>query len=113
MAPKRWINRRRPRAQGNHSLKSPISRVGNRLGLATMRSNRSIWARRSVMPNPRCVTTTRPRPERHCRSASPATGSLKKHNAEQSTLVNEALTGAWDDLAQPFSRATRLSQMGQ
>jgi len=46
-------------------------------------------------------------------AASPATGSLKKHVNEQNTLIAEALTGAWDDLAQPFSRATRLSQMGQ
>lgn len=46
-------------------------------------------------------------------SASPATGSFKKHVEEQNTLVADALTGAWDDLQQPFTRATRLSRMGQ
>lgn len=46
-------------------------------------------------------------------SASPATGSFKAHVVEQETLVNQALTAPWDDLPQPFSRATRLSRMGQ
>ncbi|NQV56750.1 MAG: 2-oxoglutarate dehydrogenase E1 component, partial [Rhodospirillales bacterium] len=37
-------------------------------------------------------------------SASPATGSLKAHNAQQSLLVEQALTWKAGDLLQPFKR---------
>lgn len=39
-------------------------------------------------------------------SASPATGSYKKHNAEQALLVEQALSWAFKDLPQPFRRAS-------
>ncbi|WP_184262389.1 2-oxoglutarate dehydrogenase E1 component [Novispirillum itersonii] len=41
-------------------------------------------------------------------SASPATGSYKKHNAEQALLADQALTYAAADLPQPFTRASKL-----
>ncbi|WP_142849602.1 2-oxoglutarate dehydrogenase E1 component [Telmatospirillum sp. J64-1] len=44
-------------------------------------------------------------------SASPATGSLKVHNAEQAKLVEDALCTSLDKLHQPFRRATALSNI--
>ena len=46
-------------------------------------------------------------------SASPATGVFKNHVAEQTRLVDQALTWAFQDIPQPFKRATKLSKMGQ
>ncbi|GAB3450986.1 2-oxoglutarate dehydrogenase E1 component [Insolitispirillum peregrinum] len=49
-------------------------------------------------------------------SASPATGLMKKHVAEQNRLAEQALdVKAWPyiDLPQPFKRATTLSKMGE
>ena len=42
-------------------------------------------------------------------SASPATGSAKKHIAEQTTLVREALSVPVKDLQQPFLRAFKFT----
>ncbi|MBF0093824.1 MAG: 2-oxoglutarate dehydrogenase E1 component [Alphaproteobacteria bacterium] len=42
-------------------------------------------------------------------SASTASGLLKRHHAEQALLVEQALTGAADEIVQPFRRPTQLS----
>ena len=42
-------------------------------------------------------------------SASTASGLLKRHQAEQALLVEQALTGKAGDIAQPFRRPTQLS----
>ncbi|MGB0750109.1 MAG: 2-oxoglutarate dehydrogenase E1 component [Magnetospiraceae bacterium] len=41
-------------------------------------------------------------------SASPATGQMKIHVAEQNKLVNDALTTPLDQLPRPFTRGTKL-----
>ncbi|WP_404381613.1 2-oxoglutarate dehydrogenase E1 component [Caenispirillum salinarum] len=46
-------------------------------------------------------------------SASPATGLFKVHVAEQTGLVEDALTGDLDKVWVPFARVTQLSKIGQ
>lgn len=42
-------------------------------------------------------------------SASPATGSYKKHNEEQALLVDQALNQPGDRIPQPFRRPTPMA----
>jgi 2-oxoglutarate dehydrogenase E1 component len=44
-------------------------------------------------------------------SASPATGLLRTHTAEQAAIVEQALTGKRDELFQPFRRSTHLARL--
>jgi 2-oxoglutarate dehydrogenase E1 component len=44
-------------------------------------------------------------------AASPATGLYKTHAAEQEWIVDMALSGALENLPQPFRRATKLSRL--
>jgi 2-oxoglutarate dehydrogenase E1 component len=44
-------------------------------------------------------------------AASPATGLYKSHAAEQDWICETALSGAVDDMPQPFRRATKLSRV--
>ena len=44
-------------------------------------------------------------------AASPATGLYKTHAAEQEWICDMALTGALENLPQPFRRATKLSRL--
>ncbi|MBN2752742.1 MAG: 2-oxoglutarate dehydrogenase E1 component [Rhodospirillaceae bacterium] len=56
-------------------------------------------------------TDTRPTYIGRRAAASPATGLLRNHTAEQAAIVEQALLGQREDLFQPFRRSTKLARL--